>query len=51
MILDYEDKMRIFKALSDQNRLEIIEILSCNEKCACEILKILILLSQHYHTI
>lgn len=39
MSLDYEDKMRIFKALSDQNRLEIIEILSCNEKCACEILK------------
>lgn len=39
MSLDYEDRMRIFKALSDQNRLEIIEILSCNEKCACEILK------------
>lgn len=39
MSLDYGDKVKIFKALSDQNRLEIIEILSCNEKCACEILK------------
>ena len=39
MGLDYEDKVKIFKALSDQNRIEIIKILSCNEKCACEILK------------
>ena len=39
MSLDYEDKVKIFKALSDQNRLQIIEILSCHEKCACEILK------------
>lgn len=39
MSLNYEDKVKIFKALSDQNRLEIINILSCDEKCACEILE------------
>lgn len=34
----YEKNSKIFKALSDQNRLKIIELLSCGEKCACEIL-------------
>ena len=29
----------IFKALGDETRLKIIEILSCGELCACEILK------------
>jgi ArsR family transcriptional regulator len=28
----------IFKALADETRLNIIEILSCGELCACEIL-------------
>ena len=28
-----------FKALSDPNRLMIIDMLSCRELCACEILK------------
>ncbi len=37
--MDYEKNARILKALSDTNRLKIIEILSGNEKCACEILK------------
>jgi ArsR family transcriptional regulator len=29
----------IFKALSDETRLKIIDMLSCGELCACEILK------------
>jgi len=33
----YEIHARIFKALSDPNRLKIIEILSCGERCACDI--------------
>lgn len=28
---------KIFKALSDPSRLKIIEILSCGERCACDI--------------
>lgn len=38
MGLDYETNGKIIKALSDQNRLKIIDILSCGEKCACDIL-------------
>lgn len=34
-----EKKIQIFKALSDNNRLKIIDMLSCDEMCACEILK------------
>jgi ArsR family transcriptional regulator len=34
----YEVDAKIFKALSDSNRLKIIDLLSCGEKCACEIL-------------
>jgi len=29
----------VFKALGDETRLKIIEILSCGEICACEILE------------
>jgi ArsR family transcriptional regulator len=29
----------IFKALSDETRLKIIDMLSCGELCACDILK------------
>lgn len=36
---NYEANAKIFKALSDPNRLEIIDILSCGEKCACDILE------------
>ncbi|CAB1253722.1 MULTISPECIES: ArsR/SmtB family transcription factor [Clostridium] len=39
MNLDYELNAKIFKALSDQNRLKIIDILSCGEKCACDLLE------------
>ena len=34
----YEVNSKILKALSDSNRLKIIDILSCGEKCACELL-------------
>lgn len=35
----YDINARIFKALSDPNRIKIIDMLSCGEKCACEILE------------
>ena len=35
----YEDNSKIIKALSDPSRLKIIDILSCGEKCACDILQ------------
>ena len=35
----YVDKALIFKALSDTNRLMIIDMLSCGELCACLILE------------
>lgn len=35
----YEDNAKIIKALSDSNRMKIIDILSCGEKCACDILE------------
>ncbi|OAA85257.1 ArsR/SmtB family transcription factor [Clostridium coskatii] len=35
----YEDNAKIFKALSDPSRLKILDILSCGEKCACDILE------------
>jgi len=34
----YEAKAKILKALSDPNRLFIVDILSCGEKCACDLL-------------
>lgn len=39
MNLNYEENSKIIKALSDSNRLQIIDILSCGEKCACDILE------------
>lgn len=35
----YEDNSKILKALSDPNRLKILDILSCGERCACDILE------------
>lgn len=35
----YEINTNIIKALSDWNRVRIVDILSCGEKCACDILK------------
>ena len=36
---NYETKAKLFKVLSDPNRLKIIDMLSCGEKCACDILE------------
>ncbi|MFA5575683.1 MAG: metalloregulator ArsR/SmtB family transcription factor [Tissierellaceae bacterium] len=38
-MLNYDEKARVFKALSDGNRLKIIDILSCGERCAFDILE------------
>ena len=35
----YADYSLLFKALSDETRLKIIDMLSCGELCACDILK------------
>lgn len=35
----YVNYIKYFKALSDENRLMIIDMLSCGELCACEILE------------
>lgn len=36
---DYIEYAVLFKALSDGTRLKIIEMLSCGEMCACDILE------------
>ncbi len=38
-MINYIEHAKIFKALSDDNRLKIIDILSCGERCACDILE------------
>ena len=35
----FEEYALIFKALSDETRLKIVEMLSCGEMCACDILE------------
>ncbi|KUO77398.1 MAG: transcriptional regulator [Desulfosporosinus sp. BRH_c37] len=35
----YECNAKVFKALSDPNRLKIIEMLQSRERCACELLE------------
>ena len=35
----YQENAKILKALSDPNRLRIIDMLSCGEKCICNMLK------------
>ena len=35
----YDNNAKIFKALSDSNRLQIIHIWSCGERCACRLLE------------
>jgi ArsR family transcriptional regulator, arsenate/arsenite/antimonite-responsive transcriptional repressor len=37
--INYDENAKIIKALSDSNRLQIIDILSCGERCACDILE------------
>ena len=36
---NYADFALLFKALSDETRLKIVDMLSCGELCACDILK------------
>ncbi|KGF46751.1 ArsR family transcriptional regulator [Veillonella montpellierensis DNF00314] len=38
MEVSYERLAAVFKALSDETRLHIVDMLSCNELCACDIL-------------
>lgn len=35
----YKEYAPVFKALSDETRLKIVEMLSCGEMCACDILE------------
>lgn len=35
----YARHVRLFKALADTNRMMIVDMLSCGELCACEILE------------
>lgn len=35
---EYYEKAKVFKAFCDENRLQIIELLSSGEKCACKLL-------------
>ncbi|HHV11041.1 MAG TPA: helix-turn-helix transcriptional regulator [Clostridiales bacterium] len=35
----YTENVGLFKALSDTNRLMIVDILSCGELCACKLLE------------
>lgn len=37
--MDYKREIKLFKALADQNRLQIIELLRNGEKCACVLLE------------
>ncbi len=39
MSVDYENISKKLKVISDPKRLRIIDILSCDELCACEILE------------
>lgn len=35
----YAEYIPVFKAISDETRLKILDILSCGEMCACDILE------------
>lgn len=35
----YADYVQVLKALSDETRLKIVDMLSCGELCACDILE------------
>lgn len=38
-LINYEEEAKVLKVLSDPNRLKIIDILSCGERCVCDILE------------
>lgn len=37
--MDYKLTAQIFKALGDPNRVQIVDLLSCGELCACDLLE------------
>jgi len=37
--MNYDEKSLLFKALGDPTRLEIVDMISCGELCACKILE------------
>ncbi|SUM36873.1 arsenical resistance operon repressor [Mammaliicoccus fleurettii] len=37
--MDYKALSTLLKTISDSNRLEIIDLLSCGELCACDLLE------------
>ena len=37
--MDYKERLLLLKALSDPNRIMIVDMLSCGELCACTILE------------
>lgn len=39
IIMDYKLIAKIFKALGDSNRVQIVDLLSCGELCACDLLE------------
>lgn len=39
--MNYIEYASVFKALSDETRLKIVDMLSCGEMCACDILEYL----------
>lgn len=39
MDIDYLSIVKVFKALCDENRLKVVEILKDGEKCACTLLE------------
>ena len=41
MAFKHDEGIKIFKALADDNRLEILELLISGEKCGCELLEAL----------
>lgn len=38
MKYSYADYVPLFKAIADQTRLNIVDLLSCGEMCACQLL-------------
>mgnify|MGYP000857314879 CR=1 FL=1 len=38
METNYEETSKILKAISDPKRLQVLDIISCQEMCACDIL-------------
>jgi len=37
--MDYELTAKVFKALGDPKRVQIVDMLSCGERCACDLLE------------